>query len=188
MDMLKELMKKKGKKDDIDPTYKHAKMGVLKHISDMASGAMGDDIKGLKKVTVASSDREGLEDGLETAKKLVSKKGKALDTNSFESGDEEMEESPEHEASESPEQEEEEHEGEDESPAHEASESPAKEKEEHRVVKEHGGHAGMREALASMDKESGPAEESEHSMLPDDMSDEEMDALMAEISKKRSKK
>jgi hypothetical protein len=186
MDMLKELMKKKGKKDDIDPTYKHAKMGVLKHISDMASGAMGEDIKGLKKVTVASSDREGLEDGLETAKKLVSKKGEALDTNSFETGDDEEKEE-EHEASESPEQEEEEHE-EDESPAHEASESASKEKAEHRVVKEHGGHAGMREALESMDKDRSPKEESEHSMLPDDMSDEEMDALMAEISKKRSKK
>jgi hypothetical protein len=175
MDMLKDLMKKKGKQDDMDPTYKTAKMGVLKHISDMASGAMGDDIKGIKKVEVAAKDREGLEDGLHVAEKLVGKRDKKLDSNEFdetsETAEDDAMESPQHEAEESSELQELEHEKGKDKP----------------VVKEHGGHAGMREALAGMGKDPSPAE-AEHSMLPDDMSDDEMDALMAEISKKRSKK
>lgn len=70
-EMLKALMKKKGK-EEIDPKMKDAKMKVLKEIHSMASDDMGEEIKGLKKVTVASPDQEGLEKGLDKAKELVS--------------------------------------------------------------------------------------------------------------------
>lgn len=70
-EMLKALMKKKGK-EEIDPKLKDAKMKVLKEIHSMASDDMGEDIKGLKKVTVASPDQEGLEKGLEKAQEMVS--------------------------------------------------------------------------------------------------------------------
>jgi len=68
--MFKDLMKKKSDKEQ-DPKAKHAKMQVLKHIADMASDSMGDDLKGMKKVSVAADDRPGLEAGLDRAKKLV---------------------------------------------------------------------------------------------------------------------
>lgn len=72
MEMLKELLKKKaGKENSMDPKYKDAKMGVLKDIRDMAAGDMGDEIKGLKKVSVMASDRKGLEDGLNKAEDMV---------------------------------------------------------------------------------------------------------------------
>lgn len=73
-EMLKALMKKKGK-EEIDPKLKDAKMKVLKEIHSMASDDMGEDIKGLKKVTVASPDQEGLEKGLEKAKEMVAGPG-----------------------------------------------------------------------------------------------------------------
>lgn len=72
MDMLKELLKKKADSaSEMDPKYKDAKMGVLKQISDLAAGSMGDDIKGLKKVTVASPDEAGLKVGLDKAKEML---------------------------------------------------------------------------------------------------------------------
>lgn len=74
--MLKELMKlaeKKKGKGEMDPTYKSAKMGVLGDIKKLAEDSMKGDIEGLKKVTVASSDEEGLKEGLEKAKDMVGK-------------------------------------------------------------------------------------------------------------------
>lgn len=91
---LKELMKKKKGKE-LDPSYKDAKMGVLKEIMDLASGEMKGDLTGTQKVTVAAPDKESLEKGLEKAKDLVGGMP-----------------SPEHEASESPEKEASEEEGE----------------------------------------------------------------------------
>lgn len=70
MDFLKDLLKSKQGKD-MDPTYKDAKLDVLKQIRDLAAGEMGEDVKGLKKVTVAAPDSEGLEKGLEKAKDIV---------------------------------------------------------------------------------------------------------------------
>lgn len=72
MGMLEEMLamgKKKGGK--MLPAEKEAKMSVLKEISDLASGAMADDVKGLKKVTVAAPDQAGLEEGLEKAQEMV---------------------------------------------------------------------------------------------------------------------
>lgn len=71
MDMFKELLKKKQSKGEMDPKHKEAKMGVLKEIRDMAAGDMGDEIKGMKKVTVAAPDRKGLEEGLDRAEDMV---------------------------------------------------------------------------------------------------------------------
>jgi hypothetical protein len=68
--LLKALVKKKADKD-MDPTYKDAKMGILKQISDLAAGHMGNDIKGLKQVTVAAPDDEGVKAGLDVAKDVV---------------------------------------------------------------------------------------------------------------------
>lgn len=74
MDIFKDIMKKKQDKP-LDPTYKDAKMSVLKEIKKLAAEAMGDDLKGLKEVTVASDNPEGLEMGLEKAKELVGVEG-----------------------------------------------------------------------------------------------------------------
>lgn len=70
MDMS-ELLKKKSSGPAMDPKEKSAKMGVLKDIRDMAMGSMGDEIKGMKKVSVAAPDQAGLEEGLDTAKGIV---------------------------------------------------------------------------------------------------------------------
>lgn len=68
--MLKKLMEKKqgGK---MDPEYKSAKMGVLKELHKTMGGMMGDDVKGLKKVTVAAPDKAGLKLGLSKAEEVV---------------------------------------------------------------------------------------------------------------------
>lgn len=87
MDQLQKLMQKKKPDKDIDPKYKAAKMGVLDHISNMAGDAMGKGLDQLKTVMVGSSDRKGLEDGLDTAKKIVGKSNRPLNTNDFEPGD-----------------------------------------------------------------------------------------------------
>ena len=41
-----------------------AKMHVIQAMRDMAASQMGDKLKGLKKVTVASNDKAGLAAGL----------------------------------------------------------------------------------------------------------------------------
>ena len=74
--MMKEMMKKKKKEGEMDPQYKSAKMGVLKDIRNMASDEMGEDVKGLKKVTVAAPDAEGLKAGLDKAEDMVSAEAK----------------------------------------------------------------------------------------------------------------
>jgi hypothetical protein len=69
MDFKKMLEEKKSKK--VDPMAKKAKMGVLGSLKSEMQKMMGDDVKGVKKVTVAAPDEESLESGLETAKELV---------------------------------------------------------------------------------------------------------------------
>lgn len=70
-------MKMKGKDmekadmPEMDPMAKEAKLGVLKHLSDMASEAMTGKLGGLKKVTVASDSKDGLKKGLDKAEELV---------------------------------------------------------------------------------------------------------------------
>lgn len=65
--------KKKKGEGEMHPSMKKAKMGVLKHLSDMASEAMGGKLGGLKKVTIASDSEEGLKHGMDKAKDIVEK-------------------------------------------------------------------------------------------------------------------
>jgi len=67
---MKEFFKSKKK---ISDNERDAKMGVLKEVSSMAGAAMGDKLKGLKKVSVASDSKEGLNKGLEKAKEMLNK-------------------------------------------------------------------------------------------------------------------
>ncbi len=72
MSMFEKLIAKKkkdGKK--MSENEKEAKGGVLSEMKDMASKMMGDKVKGLKKVTVASDSEEGVKKGLEKAKDLL---------------------------------------------------------------------------------------------------------------------
>lgn len=70
--MMAMLGKKKERK--MDDLEKEAKMGVVKEMRDMASSAMGEKLKGLKKVTVASDSEKGLGFGLEKAKEMLQNK------------------------------------------------------------------------------------------------------------------
>lgn len=69
--LMKLMQEKKAKK--LSPIEKNAKMNVLKDIQDMASDEMGSKLKGLKKVSVASDSKEGLQEGLDKAKELLDK-------------------------------------------------------------------------------------------------------------------
>ncbi len=71
MDQLRKLREKKGM-HKMRPMEQKAKMGVIEDLRDMADNAMGNKIKGLNKVTVASNDPEGLRHGLDKAKDIVS--------------------------------------------------------------------------------------------------------------------
>ena len=72
MEKFNKLMeKKKSQGKEISPMARDAKMGVLKDLHKMASDSMNSKINGLKKVTVAAPDQEGLEHGLDKAKQIV---------------------------------------------------------------------------------------------------------------------
>lgn len=73
-DKLKKIMQKKR---DLSDNERDAKMDVVKQLRDMASSAMGDKIDGLRKVSVTSNSPEGLEEGLNKAREVVS--GKELE-------------------------------------------------------------------------------------------------------------
>lgn len=70
--MMHRMAKMLEKKRDLSPNEKHAKLGVLKELHDMASADMGDKLDGLKKVSVMSDSPEGLQHGLEQAKHILS--------------------------------------------------------------------------------------------------------------------
>jgi len=87
----------------MDPKDKEAKMNVLRHLHQMMSSAMGDSLKHmndedhpleenmpLKKVTVASDSKEGLQHGLQKAEDLVTKHGEMGDSSHEEPEDDEM--------------------------------------------------------------------------------------------------
>lgn len=69
---LKSLMGEDSSESDMKDA---AKLKVLKHLKELASSMMGDDVKGgmegLKKVTVAAPDKAGLQEGLDKAKELM---------------------------------------------------------------------------------------------------------------------
>lgn len=60
------------KKRDLSENEKKAKIDVVQHLRDMASEAMGDKMDGLKKVSVMSDSPEGLKEGLDKAREVVS--------------------------------------------------------------------------------------------------------------------
>jgi len=90
--MLKKLMEKK-KPSEMDDSYKSAKMGVLKELHKSMGGMMGEDLKGLKKVTVAAPDKSGLKLGLEKAEDMLSSEAPEMESleGSEESEDESVE-------------------------------------------------------------------------------------------------
>lgn len=101
-------MQEKGKK--LDPLEQKAKMDVVNELHGQASSMLGEKIHPLKKVTVASDSKEGLEAGLEKAAGMVEKVNKhetdpekLVEQAEEESSadldkDNEMDESPEHKA------------------------------------------------------------------------------------------
>lgn len=70
MDNLKKLRDKK-KDSKMHPLEKKAKMEVMEHLQKMAQGAMGDKLKGMHKVTVASDSPQGLQTGLHKAEDVL---------------------------------------------------------------------------------------------------------------------
>lgn len=70
---MKDFKKMMGKDDEKDGMQKEAKLSVLKHLRQMASDMMGDDVKNgmMKKVTVAAPDKAGLKQGLEKAEEMM---------------------------------------------------------------------------------------------------------------------
>ncbi len=73
-----------GKKG-MSSSEQKAKLAALKEAHGLASGMMKDGLSGAKKVSVMSDSKEGLEKGLDMAKKIVDKKP--------ELGEDEMEDS-----------------------------------------------------------------------------------------------
>lgn len=59
-------------KKKLSPLEQKAKIGVVKDLRDLAAKHMSDKLGDLKKVTVASDSSEGLQDGLNKAKEIVS--------------------------------------------------------------------------------------------------------------------
>lgn len=78
MDKLKKLKDKK-EMHKMHPMEQKAKLHVLDDMSKMADDAMGDKLKGMNKVTVASDSQEGLEHGLDKAHDLLKNLPEALD-------------------------------------------------------------------------------------------------------------
>lgn len=75
MNEFKKLLLEKAKKGDfLSDSEKEAKMSVINEMKGMMKGMMGDDIRGLKKVTVASDSPEGLKEGLEKAEDVIESK------------------------------------------------------------------------------------------------------------------
>jgi len=79
MDQLKKLREKKAQMGKMHPMEQKAKMGVVSDLQKMAEEAMGDRLKGMGKVTVASDSPEGLEHGLEHAHDIIKHLPEALD-------------------------------------------------------------------------------------------------------------
>lgn len=114
-EMLKK-MKNKKKSESMSDSEKNAKMKVVDEMEKMADDAMSDSFKnGMKKVTVAADSKEGIKQGLESAKKLLngdsieSKEELTEGVEPHMGGDEGEESEPdmmdEHESSENPEDE-----------------------------------------------------------------------------------
>lgn len=69
--MMKMLMSKKKEGKTLSDSEKKSKLQALGGMRDMASQMMGDKLKNLKKVTVASDSKSGLKSGLHKAENLM---------------------------------------------------------------------------------------------------------------------
>ena len=69
--MMKMMMDKKSGAKKLDPGYKKVKMDLLKGLHGDMGKMLGEDFKGLKKVTVAAPDSEGLAEGLDKAEDML---------------------------------------------------------------------------------------------------------------------
>lgn len=119
--MQKIIEKKKRAGDVLDENEQTAKHSVLEDLLGHLDGMDGEKVKGMKKVTIASDSKEGLQHGLAKAADMVEKgpmtelnrepeEGDVADHAHEDMDSEEQEESPEHEAGESEEEESAEHE------------------------------------------------------------------------------
>lgn len=83
---FKALLQKKMAegKGNMSPVDKEASDSVLADLQHFLDQMQGDKVKGLKKVTVASNDPKGLEEGLAKAKDLVAHDPMASDDSSDE--------------------------------------------------------------------------------------------------------
>lgn len=87
------MLEKKGKK--LSPVEQRAKSDVLSSFGG-ESDPIGDKLAGLKKVSVAAPNKEGLDAGLDKAKELL---GQTMDGQEFGEGEENLEEKPMEECS-----------------------------------------------------------------------------------------
>lgn len=125
------MAKKKAQGDKMSPMEQKAKGSVLSELMQSMDGMDTDKLQGMKKVTVAAPDKEGLEAGLSKAADLVQKgplhamshdevgdSGNEPDESDQDASDEnhDSDEDPAHEADESPETEADEQSHEEESP------------------------------------------------------------------------
>lgn len=76
---MKDVLNKLASADDRDDGSYDAKMQVLKELRDMAmsmmAGKMGEHSPGMKEVSVAAPDSEGLKKGIDMASSMLDKKG-----------------------------------------------------------------------------------------------------------------
>ncbi len=107
MEEFKNLLLKKQKeqaKKPVDKDKLKAKAEMMKQLSDLLGKDMAEDVKGMKKVTVASDSSEGLKEGLKKAKDIMDKKPdleEEMKEMEDESSDHELDESSEENKSES---------------------------------------------------------------------------------------
>jgi hypothetical protein len=69
--LIELLKKKKQSGQEVSGVEKDAKLNAVKDLQGYAKDMLSGNLKGLKKVTVASNSPEGLEAGLEKAKDVV---------------------------------------------------------------------------------------------------------------------
>lgn len=97
MDKLQSLIDKKKKEGKtLSPMDAAARHSVLGGLMGELDGEDAKKVKGLKKVTVASDDKNGLEKGLDTAKKLVAHEGEMKDDSDEDEYDDQDAEGPNH--------------------------------------------------------------------------------------------
>lgn len=93
MKAFKEFLASKAKEggEPLNSNESKAKKEMLSHLSDMMKGHMSN---GLKKVTIASDSKEGLEKGLEKAKEILPQVEEASEEMSEEAEEEPSSEDP----------------------------------------------------------------------------------------------